>query len=49
MAADEGEVPIGAVVVYDGQVIARAHNRREQDKDPALMPNTVRWLWHLAF
>lgn len=35
MAADEGEVPIGAVVVYDGQVIARAHNRREQDKDPA--------------
>lgn len=27
-AADEGEVPIGAVVVCDGKVIARGHNRR---------------------
>lgn len=34
-AAEEGEVPIGAVVVCDGQVVARAHNRREQDKDPS--------------
>lgn len=34
-AAEEGEVPIGAVVVYDGQIVARAHNRREQDKDPS--------------
>lgn len=34
-AADEGEVPIGAVVVHDGEVIARAHNRRETDADPA--------------
>ncbi|MFZ2756014.1 MAG: deaminase, partial [Atopobiaceae bacterium] len=25
-AADEGEVPIGAIVVCDGQVVARAHN-----------------------
>jgi tRNA(adenine34) deaminase len=33
-AADEGEVPIGAVVVCDGAVIARAHNRRETDEDP---------------
>ena len=24
----EGEVPIGAVVVYDGKVIARGYNRR---------------------
>ncbi|NLV91989.1 MAG: nucleoside deaminase [Firmicutes bacterium] len=29
-----GEVPIGAVVVKDGEVIASAHNRREIDKDP---------------
>ena len=35
LAASEGEVPIGAVVVYDGQVIARAHNRRETDADPS--------------
>ena len=27
-AYDEGEVPIGAVVVLDGKVIARGHNRR---------------------
>ena len=34
-AAAEGEVPIGAVVVCDGQVVARAHNRREGDADPS--------------
>ncbi len=33
-AAAEGEVPIGAVIVRDGEIIARAHNRMEQDKDP---------------
>ena len=27
-AFDEGEVPIGAVIVLDGKVIARGHNRR---------------------
>jgi tRNA(adenine34) deaminase len=30
-----GEVPIGAVVVCDGAVVSRAHNRRELDHDPA--------------
>lgn len=30
-----GEVPIGAVVVYEDAVIARACNRREIDNDPA--------------
>ena len=34
-AAEEGEVPIGAVVVCDGRVVARAHNRREADADPS--------------
>ena len=28
-AAEEGEVPVGAVVVKDGQIIARAHNTVE--------------------
>ena len=28
VAAAIGEVPIGAVVVCDGAVVARAHNRR---------------------
>ena len=27
---DENEVPVGAVVVYEGRVIARAHNQREE-------------------
>lgn len=35
LAAEAGEVPIGAVVVYDGALIARAHNRRETDADPS--------------
>ncbi len=30
-----GEVPIGAVVVCDGAVVARGHNRRETDADPS--------------
>ncbi|WP_368285769.1 tRNA adenosine(34) deaminase TadA [Enorma massiliensis] len=34
-AAAEGEVPIGAVVVYEGEIIARAHNCRELDEDPS--------------
>jgi len=29
------EVPIGAVVVYQGEVISAAHNLRESTKDPA--------------
>lgn len=32
-AAAEGEVPVGAVVVYEGRVIARGRNRREKDKN----------------
>lgn len=34
-AGAEGEVPIGAVVVCAGEVVARAHNRREIDRDPS--------------
>jgi tRNA(adenine34) deaminase len=33
-AMEESEVPIGAIIVHDGQVIARAHNQREQLRDP---------------
>ena len=33
-AAAEGEVPVGAVIVREGEIIARAHNKTEQDKDP---------------
>lgn len=31
-AAKKGEVPIGAVIVRDGKVIAKAHNTREKSK-----------------
>lgn len=34
LALREEEVPIGAVIVHDGRVIARAHNQREQLRDP---------------
>jgi len=34
-AADEQEVPVGAIVVRDGRVIARAHNRSVHLNDPA--------------
>ena len=33
-ASQEGEVPVGAVVVLDGKIIAQAHNRRESLRDP---------------
>ena len=34
LAFEEGEIPIGAVVVCRGQIIARAHNEVERLKDP---------------
>jgi len=33
-AAKIGEVPVGAVVVREGEVVGRGHNRREIDQDP---------------
>ncbi len=33
-ARREGEVPVGAVVVVDGEAVAQAHNRREAWQDP---------------
>ena len=33
-AFDEGEIPVGAVIALDGEIIARAHNLREQTGDP---------------
>ena len=34
LAPAHGDVPVGAVVVHDGEAIAVAHNRREVDRDP---------------
>lgn len=33
-AADENEVPVGAVLVHQDQVLARKHNRMVKNKDP---------------
>lgn len=33
-AADEGEVPVGAVIVHNGRIIGKAHNQTELLKDP---------------
>lgn len=35
VAADAGEVPVGAVVVAGGEILARGHNRSETDSDPS--------------
>ena len=34
LALQEGEIPVGAVVVREGSVIARGHNLLESSKDP---------------
>lgn len=34
IAAEEGEVPVGAVVVCRDRILARAHNQTERLKDP---------------
>lgn len=33
-AMEKDEVPVGAVIVRNGEIIARAHNTREGDKNP---------------
>jgi tRNA(adenine34) deaminase len=35
MAANAGEVPVGALVIRDGEIIARAGNRNLRDHDPS--------------
>jgi len=34
MAYDQDEVPVGAVIVYENRIIAKAHNQVEMLKDP---------------
>lgn len=33
LSFDEGEVPVGAVIVHDGKIIAEGRNRREHEKN----------------
>ncbi len=41
IAAEADEVPVGAVVVYGGQVVARAMNRTVSDCDPTAHAEVV--------
>ncbi len=34
LAADAGEVPVGALVIKDGEIVGRGHNRNLLDDDP---------------
>lgn len=34
IAEDNGDVPIGAVIVHKGRILAKAYNQREQLQDP---------------
>ena len=40
-AAKLGEMPIGAVIVRDGKIIARGHNKREKGKNALLHAEIV--------
>lgn len=33
LAADEGEVPVGAVITLNGEIVGTGRNRREKDKN----------------
>ena len=41
LAAREGEVPVGCVVVHGDTVVAQAHNRRETDHDATAHAETL--------
>jgi tRNA(adenine34) deaminase len=34
IAGENGDVPIGAVIVHNGQIVGKAYNQREQLQDP---------------
>ena len=41
LALAEGELPVGCVIVYNNEVIARGHNEREQSGDPTAHAEVV--------
>lgn len=40
-AAEHGDVPIGAVIVHDGKIIARGENKVQQKQNPTLHAEIV--------
>lgn len=41
LAAEQGEVPVGAVIVKDGEVVSAGYNRRETDKNSLSHAETI--------
>jgi tRNA(adenine34) deaminase len=41
LALEHGDVPVGAVVVHQGEVVAAAHNERERRQDPTAHAETL--------
>jgi tRNA(adenine34) deaminase len=35
LAQREGEVPVGAVIIFEGRIVGRGHNRNISDRDPS--------------
>jgi tRNA(adenine34) deaminase len=33
-AVEKGEVPVGCVIVYNGEIVSRSHNKVEELSDP---------------
>ena len=56
MAGEAGEIPVGALIVKNGEAIATATNRKESDRDPTAHAEilAIRWAaltlqdWHLT-
>lgn len=40
-AEEEGEVPVGCVIIHDGEIIGKAHNQRERLQDPTAHAEVV--------
>ena len=40
-ARQQDELPVGCVITYEGKIIARAHNEREQSGDPTAHAEVV--------
>jgi tRNA(adenine34) deaminase len=41
LALDHGDVPVGAVVVHQGEVVGAGHNERERRQDPTAHAETL--------
>ena len=44
-AEARGEVPVGAVIVHEGAIIARGHNERELSQDPTTHAGRLPVCW----